>query len=123
MRKIYVRVISVACTQCLEALLTDLQSKGLPRPIGQIGEIIYIPEEWLLHEYPHTEGGIVLRVCRDHVDEDDTAEDDDNDDVPIDNPFSPQNLDATKGIGYPVREEGRYGSHPAHDAFGDESEP
>jgi hypothetical protein len=31
------------------------------------------------------------------------------------------NLDATKGIGYPVRESGRYGSHPSHDGFDDES--
>ncbi len=33
------------------------------------------------------------------------------------------NLDATKNIGYPVRDEGRYGSHPSHDGFDDESEP
>ena len=32
-------------------------------------------------------------------------------------------LDASKGIGYPVRESGRYGSYPAHDGFGDESDP
>jgi cold shock protein len=29
-------------------------------------------------------------------------------------------LDATKDIGYPCRESGKYGSHPAHDDFGDE---
>ncbi len=33
------------------------------------------------------------------------------------------NLDATKGMGYPARESGRYGSHPSHDGFDDESEP
>ncbi len=33
------------------------------------------------------------------------------------------NIDATKNIDYPVREQGRYGSHPTHDDFGDESEP
>jgi hypothetical protein len=32
-------------------------------------------------------------------------------------------LDATKNIGYPARESGRYGSYPAHDGFDDESEP
>lgn len=32
-------------------------------------------------------------------------------------------MDATKNIGYPTREQGRYGSHPAHDAFDDESKP
>ena len=33
------------------------------------------------------------------------------------------NLDATKNYGYPAREAGRYGSHPAHDPFDDESKP
>jgi hypothetical protein len=33
------------------------------------------------------------------------------------------NLDATKNYGFPVREAGRYGSHPSHDAFDDESGP
>jgi hypothetical protein len=33
------------------------------------------------------------------------------------------NLDATKGIGYPARDDGRYGSYPSHDGFADESEP
>ncbi len=33
------------------------------------------------------------------------------------------NLDATKDYGYPARESGRYGSHPSHDGFDDESKP
>lgn len=41
----------------------------------------------------------------------------------IEDPEWRHNLDATKGIGYPAREEGHYGSHPAHDGFDDESEP
>lgn len=41
----------------------------------------------------------------------------------IEPPAWSNNLDATKNIGYPARESGRYGSHPSHDAFGDESEP
>ncbi len=41
----------------------------------------------------------------------------------IEPPAWSNNLDATKNIGYPVRESGRYGSHPSHDAFDDESEP
>jgi hypothetical protein len=41
----------------------------------------------------------------------------------IENPEWRHNLDATKDIGYPAREEGRYGSHPAHDGFDDESKP
>jgi hypothetical protein len=32
-------------------------------------------------------------------------------------------LDSSKGIGYPCREEGSYGSYPSHDGFDDESDP
>jgi hypothetical protein len=32
------------------------------------------------------------------------------------------NLDATKNMGYPAREEGRYGSHASYDGFDDESD-
>jgi hypothetical protein len=32
-------------------------------------------------------------------------------------------MDATKDIGYPVREHGPYGSHPMHDDFDDKSGP
>ena len=36
---------------------------------------------------------------------------------------SDSRIDATKGIGYPAREHGPYGSHPMHDDFDDESGP
>ena len=32
-------------------------------------------------------------------------------------------MDATKNIGYPVREHGPYGSHPMYDDLDDESGP
>ncbi len=35
--------------------------------------------------------------------------------------FLQPNLDVTINIGYPVRETGKYGSHPGHDGFDDES--
>jgi hypothetical protein len=35
--------------------------------------------------------------------------------------FLQPNLDATINIGYPVREAGKYGTHPGHDGFDDES--
>jgi hypothetical protein len=41
----------------------------------------------------------------------------------IEYPEGWDNLDATKGIGYPARDDGRYGSFPSHDDFDDESEP
>ena len=34
-----------------------------------------------------------------------------------------KNLDATKGYAHPYREDGKYGSHPSHDGFDDESNP
>ena len=34
-----------------------------------------------------------------------------------------ENIDATKNYGFPARESGRYGSHPSHDGFDDESKP
>ena len=40
----------------------------------------------------------------------------------IEAPAWRSSLDATKGIGFPVREAGRYGSHPSHDGFDDESD-
>lgn len=41
----------------------------------------------------------------------------------VESEASDSGIDATKGIGYPVREHGPYGSHPAHDDFDDESGP
>ena len=35
----------------------------------------------------------------------------------------PDYLDAAKGWGYLAREDGRYGSYPMHDDYGDEAEP
>jgi hypothetical protein len=46
--------------------------------------------------------------------------DEDND---VATPGCWMNLDATRNMGYPAREGGKYGSHPAHDRFDDESEP
>jgi len=43
--------------------------------------------------------------------------------IEAESPSWRNNLDATKNYGYPAREAGRYGSHPSHDGFGDESGP
>jgi hypothetical protein len=43
--------------------------------------------------------------------------------VEAETPSWRNNLDATKDYGYPARETGRYGSHPSHDGFDDESKP
>lgn len=54
---------------------------------------------------------------------DDSEDWDPEDSGEVEAPDGWLNIDATKNIGYPVREQGRYGSHPTHDDFGDESEP
>jgi hypothetical protein len=41
----------------------------------------------------------------------------------MDVPVWRSNLDFTKNWGFPCREQGRYGSHPSHDGFGDDSNP
>src|ERR1700677_1214587 len=43
--------------------------------------------------------------------------------VEVESPSRWNNLDATNDYGYPAREAGRYGSHPSHDGFDDESKP
>jgi hypothetical protein len=43
--------------------------------------------------------------------------------VEAESPSWRNNLDSTKNYGYPARETGRYGSHPSHDGFDDESKP
>jgi hypothetical protein len=43
--------------------------------------------------------------------------------IEVERPSWWNNLDATKDYGYPAREAGRYGSHPSHDGFDDESKP
>jgi hypothetical protein len=45
------------------------------------------------------------------------------DKIEVEKPSWWNNLDATKDYGYPARESGRYGSHPSHDGFDDESKP
>jgi len=52
------------------------------------------------------------------------VEGDETDAYCVEAPDGGMNIDATKDIGYPAREWGsRYGSHPTHDSFDDESEP
>lgn len=62
-------------------------------------------------KHGHDLGGKFDKVTRD----DEFDEDDDGVD------FLQPSLDASKNIGYPCRETGKYGSYSAHDGFDDES--
>ena len=107
-------------------LLQDCRNFGLPPPTSQL---ILVPERWAAHACPHGQNGLVLEfetgatdAPKSHVD---TSTESARWKGEEETEVSPwwDNLDATKGIGYPARESGRYGSHPSHDGFDDESEP
>jgi hypothetical protein len=114
------QVVLNNCSECRDKLLLECRDFGLPLPRD---EYILVPEHWAVHECPHTQDGLVLRFGLAAVP--DQTEIEVEVDLGLDGEeFEGWNdLDATKGIGYPAREEGRYGSYPSHDGFDDESEP
>lgn len=128
METLNARLISADCAECRDHLLTECREIGLPLPTG---EVFLVPDHWAHHRCPHRENGFELdfRTVRTNWFDSNgqfSAESmrcKDEDDAEIEAPEWWNNIDATKDIGYPVREQGRYGSHPAHDAFDDESDP
>ena len=118
MRIFRVRVKSFSCVECRNALIADCRSLGLPLPVNEYSQV---PESWLTHKCIHQENGLVIELEPEASDPEESERWKNEDE--IENPEWRHNLDATKGVGYPAREEGRYGSHPAHDGFDDESEP
>jgi hypothetical protein len=119
------RVVSGECVECRDQLVKDCRESGLPLPAG---EVIAVPESWAGYRCPHP--GEQFRLAflpqeNESVDEILAASIswDDEDLGDVEAPDGWMNIDATRNIGYPAREQGRYGSHPTHDGFGDESEP
>jgi hypothetical protein len=82
-------------------------------------EVIAVPEEWLLHRCSHRPDGLRLQLVVEHHDEKEMAAERSVWGVSV----WRDSIDATKNIGFPARESGKYGSHPSHDAFNDESDP
>ncbi len=118
-------VVSGECVECRDELVKDCRESGLPLPTGKV---IAIPESWAGYRCPHRGEKFRLDFLPLQSESADKIlaasiswEDEDLDDVEA--PDGWMNLDATKNIGYPAREQGRYGSHPSHDGFDDESEP
>jgi hypothetical protein len=121
MRPLRARVIVDTCGDCRAALLLDCQRFELPPPSD---EIFLVPETWAEHRCNHLENGFVLEFPSESDSTEDISEALAEEESPeaVNSPWR-DTLDATKNIGYPARESGRYGSHPAHDGFDDESEP
>lgn len=134
---IRVRVLGRDCPECFKALLLECDALGSPLA-GTAG---IVPAAWLDHSCSHGREGVFLE----RVDQEDAATDDSDDnqgdlEIQVDvelgrsaatlddqkwfqqerwRELYPDAIDATKGIGYPAREVGRYGSHPQHDGSDD----
>ena len=114
---VYVRIVRWDCEECRDALLCDCLAQGIGQPIG---EFTLGPAEWVSRECPHRGDGFTLNIAlvRSKARGGTGGGDFDNE-----GDLYEENIDATKGIGYPAREDGSYGSHPSHDGFDDDSEP
>lgn len=115
---ILAKIVQDGCRECLHDLLEESKSAGY----ALRGEVVTIPERWLDKVCAHGNSG--LKFERLAVDTDE--ENDEEVELEPLEPFDTR-MDATKNIGYPVREwpctTQRYGSHPMHDPFDDESNP
>lgn len=113
------RVVQDNCPECRNALLEEAKSLG-GLPLG--GEVVIVPKHWLNATCPHGSAGLKFEADEAASDAVLEAEPEESDeDIEMQAPDS--RMDATKDIGYPVREHGPYGSHPMHDDFDDESSP
>jgi hypothetical protein len=127
METLRVRVVSAGCVDCRDHLLADGRELGLPLPTG---EIIIVPRGWANYQCPHSGGQFQLDFLYGESPPDSDVETsaepmswESEDPIEVETPEWRVNLDATKNIVYPVREQGRYGSYASHDGFDDESEP
>ena len=116
---IRVRFIEGNCPECLNALLAEAKSLGgLPLE----GKVVMIPAHWLNTSCPHGCSGLKFEVeVADSDARSRQAEREKAGEVELE--AADSRMDATKNIGYPVREHGPYGSHPMHDPFDDDAGP
>jgi hypothetical protein len=112
------KIVQDGCRECLCDLLEESKSGGY----ALLGKVVTIPERWLDKVCAHGNSGLKFeRVAVETVEEGD-------EEVELEplEAFDTR-MDATKNIGYLAREwpctTPRYGSHPMHDPFDDESNP
>jgi hypothetical protein len=116
------RFVENDCEDCCSDLLQESKRLG-GLPLS--GEVVLIPRTWLTHSCPH--GRLGLKFLE--LEEDDRpsgsselSHDSDKAEPSGEPDREYSSMDATKNIGYPVREHGPYGSHPVRDDFDDESD-
>ena len=110
------RLVKDNCAECRNHLLEEAKSHG---GLPLAGEIVIIPKHWLAKVCPHGNAGLKFKLDDSVMAE--TIVRAKPEELELDSRYS--TMDATKNIGYPVREHGPYGSHPMHDDFDDESGP
>jgi hypothetical protein len=110
------KVVQADCPECRDALLEESKSLG-GLPLG--GEIVMIPKHWLNAACPHGRSGLKFELAVTPVSRKAERAKSLEGEVEATGP----RIDATKDIGFPVREHGPFGSHPMHDDFDDESGP
>jgi hypothetical protein len=80
-----------------------------------------VPTDWLTRPCPHGRAG--LKFVEESAAPSDEPQLDESEPAMLgETDFEYTSMDATKNIGYPVREHGPYGSHPVRDDFDDESD-
>ena len=116
--------VTCKCLICGGLICRDCIRFGLGPPTDEICEL---PVRWLSLTCPHRSDGLRIELL---AGSSETltgslppgslrwkeAEE-------VESPAWLNNLDFTKNWGFPCREQGRYGSHPSHDPFDDESNP
>ncbi len=118
MKFVSARLVRDGCPQCRDALLLEAQSLG-GLPLS--GGVVIIPDHWLNSDCPHGLPGLRFELVKSDAPSDDDPEEPNSDEPEL--TLFDTRMDATKNIGYPVREHGPYGSHPMHDDFDDDSSP
>src|SRR5690348_14876575 len=114
---VHVTLVQNDCQKCLETLIQELRARELPFE-GAVG---IVPRHWLSYACPHGNSGLRFKEVNNADLPSRGPERAKYDEVECE-PFD-RRIDATKDIGYAVRETGGYGSHPMHDDFDDESDP
>ena len=117
MQLVHARVVQKDCPECLHEFLVEAQSLG---GLPLAGEVVMIPEHRLNSVCPHCRAGLKFEREPEFGESTPEAQREESDDD-AEAPAIDTRMDATKNIGYPVREHGPYGSHPMHDDFNDES--
>jgi hypothetical protein len=119
MELVRAKIVEDKCHECRNDLLAESKSLG---GLPLAGEFVMIPKRWLNAACPHGRSGLRFDLAEVGTDGPSReAERAKSGDVEFE--ASDPRIDATKDIGYPVRDHGPYGSHPMHDDFDDESGP